>query len=470
MLDEVEAGGWTPDQLAQDPCPQAVELSLAPGGRLVFVSDLHFTQSGPLADFQAGDALHDLVASIRDHPGDVILALGGDIVDLLQIRAPHSKAVPHILAGPDAVALGAALHDLAKRPGVTIVYLVGNHDAALAWHGEGRELVVRQFAVDHVALRLHVRLEGPDGGEVRLVAEHGDMLDLYNRRTDPFDPLDSPVGDHIVTEVVTRMDAASERRPDLALDQINNVRPTSMVPTWMVANFFYRYLSRALGDFALPLLGLFLLLHVPVVAVFAGGLRSRLGMVGDLGTSVLQWAIVIATVDLLLLVALFAFVGRSLQQAVATYGGSPSELSSKTGEDSATRRARSARLLGQRDPAARLLLHGHSHQAAFTHLDQGRVAVDSGCWIRALVPVRAWLDLPPVFVPSYPCTWIDVQTTAQGATVALWERSVAIQHRLNLVERLLTRGPLPTSRAQPAKVIASAVLAYEPAPSHDSHS
>ena len=91
MLDEVEAGGWTPDQLAQDPCPQAVELSLAPGGRLVFVSDLHFTQSGPLADFQAGDALHDLVASIRDHPGDVILALGGDIVDLLQIGVPHSR-------------------------------------------------------------------------------------------------------------------------------------------------------------------------------------------------------------------------------------------------------------------------------------------------------------------------------------------------------------------------------------------
>jgi hypothetical protein len=193
-------------------------------------------------------------------------------------------------------------------------------------------------------------------------------------------------------------------------------------------------------------------------------------MVGELSTSVLQWTVVIATVDLVLLVAVFAFVGRSLQQAVATYGGSPSELSSKTGEDSATRRARSAGLLGQRDPAARLLLHGHSHQAAFTHLDAGRVAVDSGCWIRALVPVRAWLGLPPVFVPSYPCTWIEVQTTAQGATVALWERLVAIQHQQNLVERLLARGPLPTSRAQPAKVIASAVLAYEPAPSRDRHS
>jgi hypothetical protein len=51
--------------------------------------------------------------------------------------------------------------------------------------------------------------------------------------------------------------------------------------------------------------------------------------------------------------------------------------------------------------------------------------------------------------------------------VALWERSVANQHRTNLVERLLARGPMPTFRAQPARVIASAVLAYEPAPSRE---
>src|SRR5215211_3478431 len=44
------------DQLAQDPCPQAVELSLAPGGRLVFVSDLHFTQSGPLGARESSTA------------------------------------------------------------------------------------------------------------------------------------------------------------------------------------------------------------------------------------------------------------------------------------------------------------------------------------------------------------------------------------------------------------------------------
>jgi hypothetical protein len=122
------------------------------------------------------------------------------------------------------------------------------------------------------------------------VAEHGDAIDLYNRRSDPFDPLDSPAGDRIVTELVRRMDAATQRRPELALDQINNVRPTAMVPTWMVANFFYRFLSRALRDVALPLAGLFVLLHAPIVATLFAGLWGRLGPVGTMSGRLAGWA------------------------------------------------------------------------------------------------------------------------------------------------------------------------------------
>lgn len=470
--DDVEASGWAPGELKAEPCDQVAELSLAPGGRLVFLSDLHFTERGPLADFQAGDALHELVQSVREHPGEVILALGGDVLDLLQLAGPRDQAIPHALAGGDARRLGEQLRRLAERPDATVVYLIGNHDAALAWHGDGRRRVARQLAVDHVALHLRVRLLGPEGGEVRLVAEHGDALDLYNRRTDPFDPLDSPVGDHIVTELVTRMDTATRRRPDLALDQVNNVRPTSMVPTWMVANFFYRFLSRALRDVALPLTGLFVALHVPIVAALAAGVWGRLGPLGELTTRLARWAALVAAADLVLLVAVFAFVGRSLRQAVSAYGAAPADLESGSGQDEAARHGGAAALLASRDPAARVLLHGHTHQASFSRLDAERVAVDSGCWIRALVPVRSWLGLPPVFVPTYPCTWIEVDTGGQGVDVRLWERRVALPRKLYLLERLLARGKLPTSQSQPPRVLASATLAYAatkptlPLPSH----
>ena len=460
MRDDAEASGWMIDQVRPEPCDPTVELSLAPGGRPLFLSDLHFTERGPLADFQARDALRELVESLGEHPGEVILALGGDVLDLLQLGGPRGEVIQRALAGADAIELGEALHRLGRRTDATIVYLAGNHDAALAWHGRGRAEVIRQLAVDHFGLRLRIRLEGPEGGEVRLVAEHGDAIDLYNRRTDPFDPLDSPAGDHIVTELVRRMDAATERRPDLALDEVNNVRPTSMVPTWIVANFFYRFLSRALRDVALPLLVVFLILHVPVVAALTAGLWGKLGPLTSIGGRLLRWAVLVGAVDVVLLAVVIAFVGRSLRQAVTAYGAAPAQLSPRTGEDAGARSDRSAALLAERDPTARMLLHGHSHQASFTELDGGKVAVDSGCWIRALMPVRAWLGLPPVFAPAYPCTWIEVDTSVEGVRVALWQRDVEIRRRLNLAERLLARRPLPPVAPSPPRVLRSTTLAY----------
>jgi hypothetical protein len=100
--DHVEASGWVPGELAVEPCDRLVDLELAPGGRLLFLSDLHFTERGPLADFQAGDALHELLESVRGHRGEVILALGGDVLDLLQLAGPREAAVGHALAGEDA--------------------------------------------------------------------------------------------------------------------------------------------------------------------------------------------------------------------------------------------------------------------------------------------------------------------------------------------------------------------------------
>src|ERR687887_1845841 len=196
-----------PEPTIVDPCPVEVELRLPAGGRLVFVSDLHLSVP-PFNDFEAAGELCELVASLLEHPGEVVLLLGGDVLDLLQVEAPRGEHAARILAAPGAVAAGEALRRLAARPAATVVYLVGNHDAALAWDGAARALVAGHFGAGHVALRARVAVEGP-AGEVRVVAEHGDVLDRYNRRTDPFDPLDVPPGDHIVTEVVNRLEAAS---------------------------------------------------------------------------------------------------------------------------------------------------------------------------------------------------------------------------------------------------------------------
>jgi UDP-2,3-diacylglucosamine pyrophosphatase LpxH len=446
------------------PCPIQLTLELGPDGRLLFVSDTHLSGAGPASDFAATTELTELLADLHDHPGQVILVLGGDILDLLQAQQPGQqapdRAMDQALGGPDAQVLGQALRKLGARPGVTIVYLVGNHDAALAWDASARQRLAREFSVHHLALRVQVRVHAADDGrgQVWLLAEHGDALDPHNARTDPFDPLDSPTGEHFVTEVVNRLDAAAARHPRLGLDQADNVRPATLVPTWLVANFFYRFLSQALRRFALPLAALFLLLHLPLAALVLSDLSGRFAEAGELGASVIRWALGIVAVDLVLLVGLSTFLGRSLQRAVPVYGGRP------TGDpDPAARAATMTALLDCHAPDAQILLTGHTHQPCLTTAPDGRVLVDAGCWVGALVPIRSRLALPPVFASTYPCTWAEVHPTPNSATVTLWRRRLAVDRRLTTIERLVTAGRLPPTVAAPSEITATAtVSAHQP--------
>jgi UDP-2,3-diacylglucosamine pyrophosphatase LpxH len=442
-----------------------LELELVCGGRLLFLSDVHLSGGGPTSDFAAGAELAELLGTLKGRPGQLVVVLGGDILDLLRGQHPQAprswgEALDRVLAGPDAIALGRALRALAERPDTTVIYLVGNHDAALAWDAAARRRVAHTLGVHHVALRLRVGAGTDESGPPWLVCEHGDALDPYNRHADPFDPLDSPLGEHVVTEVINRLEAAAEHHPSLALGDVDAVRPASMLPTWLAANFFYRFMNRALRRFALPLLAIFVLLHLPLAAVILGDLSSRFARLGELGVRAVGWAVAIVAVDLLLLAALSAFLGRSLRRALHAYGASPPD---GAGPDSPARQAALAAHLTQCAPGARALLVGHSHQAALTRTQDGWVLVDAGCWVRALVAVPARFGLPPVFVPAYRCTWVEVQAEPAGVTVSLWERELAVRRRLTFVERLVAAGRLPGTKANPPRLVATATVTGETA-------
>jgi UDP-2,3-diacylglucosamine pyrophosphatase LpxH len=153
------------------PCLPEVDLRLPVGGRLVFVSDLHLGAERP-GDFQAGRELVELLESLAGHPGPALLLLGGDVVDLVaaDVGTPPAELAAAALARSEAEAVAAALRELAARPSVTVVYLVGNHDAAMAWDEETRGLVGAAFGVHQVAVRARVAVELAGGGELRAVA------------------------------------------------------------------------------------------------------------------------------------------------------------------------------------------------------------------------------------------------------------------------------------------------------------
>ena len=433
------------------PCPEEISLELGPDGQIVFVSDVHLTGGGPVADFGATTELVELLTELGRHEGEKLLLLGGDIFDLLQAGGTPVEAVDRVLAAEDAQAVAAASVVLGALRDATVVYLVGNHDSALAWHPEARQRVAEAFGVDRFALRARVETQTLDGKTVTVLAEHGHALDVYNRHADPYDPLDTPAGDHVVQEVVNRFDLLAPERPDLALDQIDNVRPSAAVPIWLVSNFFYRFLRRTLRRFALPLAGLFVLLHLPVATLILHDLNRhrRSEEVARLTDRAIIWLFAIVAVDLILFVVLAAFLGRSLRDAAAVYGGTPEDDE----VDEGRRAAAMGELLTIRDPAASVLLGGHTHRALLVPGGRGRVVADAGCWIQGMVPVRAWLSLPPVFVPAYPCTWLQVLPAVGGVKVSLWERPLAVVRRLSLLERIVMRGRPGPSKPGPARTV-----------------
>ena len=286
-----------------EPCPLDLELRLEPGGRLVYVSDLHLTDTGPSDDFGGHGRAVRAARLPPAAPGQVLLALGGDILDLLQVAGSQDR-VARVLDGPAAAPIGEALRRLAGRPRARVLYLVGNHDSTLAWDAAARKLVADRFGVSDFALHARVRVQRPGGGgEVVVVAEHGDALDRWNRRTDPFDPLDVPIGDHVVGEFVNRLEAASGRYPQLALNEVDNVRPGLLVPWWLVSNFFYKFMGRALRDFALPLVLLTIALNLAV-----GLLVGDLGRIAYLGNRAVRWVSSFVLTDLALLALLSTFL------------------------------------------------------------------------------------------------------------------------------------------------------------------
>src|SRR5215218_5598566 len=166
---------------------------------------------------------------------------------------------------------------------------------------------------------------------------------------------------------------------------------------------------------------LFIGLNLPVEL-----LVGDLGLIAYLGNRPVRRVSSFVLTNLALLALLSTFLGRSFRRAAAAYGlPTPDEAA----DEAQVRKGDLPELLARRDPTASVLVTGHTHEPGLIRLPGDRVAADAGCWVRGLVPVRAWLALPPVFVPTYPVTWVDIRARPDGVVVDLWERRLAVTRR-----------------------------------------
>jgi len=185
-----------------------------------------------------------------------VLVLNGDILELL-LGNDSGDPAPALAAHPRFT---AALARFAAEPGRRIVYVVGNHDGRLAWDANAARSITETLGAE-LCLAVDVRFETAAGPRTVRI-EHGHRLDPSNSFADPRNPLDIPLGHHVVKEALPALEGAAW------LSGVEHLADPSSIPNFMASRLAYRKMARYLIWLAVPLL-LALAIKIPLVMALA---------------------------------------------------------------------------------------------------------------------------------------------------------------------------------------------------------
>jgi UDP-2,3-diacylglucosamine pyrophosphatase LpxH len=418
--------------------PTPVIRKLTDDTLVVFLSDCHIGGDEGRDIFESPDDLASLFVSLDDHAGPVELVLAGDFFDFLRIaEVPEGETrASATMSRPEYRDLFAALRRFASGRDRKVVYLPGNHDAEAWWNREIRAQLERAGLVHEFALSYSGAFESDPEGVV--YCEHGNQFDPTNTFRDYDNPLDTPLGDHIVTDFLPRLPSGWEAEGGNLRD-VDRVFPLAIIPVWLTGRLYYQFVGRTVRWLLVPLLILFV-----AHALLQGG--STAEILVNLGYGVGALLVVFGVFVL--------FAGRAASRAMR----SSATRAGVVDEPGLIRRqletAQPPPLSGGLTAQIALFVSGHTHAPALTHFEgptgERGAIVNSGCWLRQLQAVPARFGAPPVFVSRFVQTHVRVYWN--GAIQAeLWEHPRPSSQRMRVAERLAVAGRLPAEPASGAQ-------------------
>jgi UDP-2,3-diacylglucosamine pyrophosphatase LpxH len=450
-------------------------LELGSDTLVVFVSDSHIGGDPGCDGFESPEELKDLFEELAHRDGPVELILAGDFFDFLQIgKVPAGKDRASLtMDRPEYRDLFAALGRFRETGGKRVVYLPGNHDAELFWNPGIQETLRERGLVDEFAYRYLASVAA--GGERRVIyCEHGNQLDAANTVEDYQDPLDTPLGHHVVMDFTRRVAPFGRITGGLDLSEIKMVYPLVAIPRWIAARYLYDFAGKVVAYLLLPLLAAYLVYRLAAYFLALGGGGSggffedyrELPRVHELFLDVGLFGLVI----LLIFGIFFLVIRHAIRKTVESVspGGrrrySPAEVSQNSIRNILTGGTGPPMDPDLRPTTVDVFVSGHTHMPSLAEVerpDGGRaVMVNSGCFLRQLQPVSPHLKGPPVFVSRFVLTHVRVFVQGGQLRVELWEQPRPAGQRLSRIERLLSWGrrpPQPPRGAEP-RLVASATM------------
>ena len=426
---------------------------------VVFVSDSHIGGDPGCDGFESPAELGALFEELAALERPVELVLAGDFFDFLQIGAiPDGEDRASLtMSRAEYAGLFAALKEFRSGEGKRVIYLPGNHDAEVWWNPGLQETLRKAGVVDEFAYSYLASMDV--GGERRVVyCEHGNQLDPANTVEDYSDRLDTPLGHHVVMDFTRRVAPYGEVSRGLDLSEIKMVYPLVAIPGWFAGRYFYDLAGKAAAYLLLPLLVAYALYRVAAYLLFSGGLPRLHELFLDIGIFGLFTVALFAVFFLVV-----RHVVRRTVSAMSPDGSrrkkprpSPAEASRAKVREILTGKARPPMAPALDPSTVDVFVSGHTHLPSLDEVERpdGRrcVAVNSGCYLRQLHPVRPRLKGPPVFVSRFVLTHTRIYAEDGVLRVELWEQPKPPRQSLSRIERLLSyrrRPPQPPPGAEP---------------------
>lgn len=449
-------------------------LELSNDTLIVFVSDSHIGGDPGCDGFESPAELKALFEELTSREGPVELILAGDFFDFLQIgKVPEAEDRASLtIDRAEYRSLFAALERFREAEGKRVVYLPGNHDAESFWNPRIQETLRERGLVDEFAYTYLASVEA--GGRRRIVyCEHGNQLDPANTVEDYHDPLDTPLGHHVVMDFTRRVAPLGRISGGLDLAEIKMIYPLVAIPRWISGRYFYDLLGKVVSYLLLPLLVTYGVYRVAAyyLAVSSGsegffGAARTLPQVHALFLDIGFFGLVIV-----LIFGVFFLVIRHAVRKTAesiSPGGRPRYSPAET-----SRQKIHSILNGEMRPPMEtdldpttvdVFVSGHTHLPSLSEMQRqdgsSAVMVNSGCFLRQLQPVSPHLKGPPVFVSKFVLTHVRIFAQDGQLRTELWEQPKPARQHLSRIERLLSWGrtpPQPPPNAKP-RVVASATV------------
>ena len=386
------------------------------GGRVLVVSDLHL----PVVATPHSTAVADQIATLLGaSSGAAVFVIAGDGFEMLAGPPDVGRILDAHPQFTEAVSQFAAASDH------QVVVLSGNHDGQLAWDGRSVSVLRERLGVEEFALVCNL-VVGTASGPQRVRVVHGNQSDPYNAFEDPWSPVDTPFGHHVVRDLLPELESRQASGSLLEGVQLLD----GDIADFIGSRLFYR-----------KIVGKLWLVAVPFVAILLLRLLSFLpGVHQVLHHHAQRWLLGFGLLVAFILIVAAVAAGATLLRVNRALRETAVSARSDPATHNAPPRAEAARLVTQGYAG---MVSGHTHEPELSVVGDGFYA-NTGSGTASVVSRRSRLRLPHPFITVHRFSYVEI-TGGAVLDLKLWLREVPVRSPVLLERMALARSKVDTS-------------------------